>query len=354
MQFGWIGQTAQVATGRGVRVERLLLDAGIAASEGRVVPETWLDPGEYMLMCALLINAVDDEMHATTRSRMRRGTASMGVKLVSSAKTFGEAITRLLRFYDMAGGFCAVSLRRAPAVVVIEIRADDGAPEMTAMAEELMATHLHALFSHYLGFLLPLQGFVTRARQHPNLGATHPYLRCGVQFGATTSLTFSQAYLSLGLRDDIFGASLFEAMHFWVRQFDGAESFKAKLEATSPLSAQVYAMLVEDDLAFATCCARLAMSERDTRQALFAEGRSYRDLRRSALMARVRPHLDAHANADDMAFALGYSDARSLRRALKLAGGLSLSDARSGAASWASHASGPVIHAMRRHMEHME
>jgi hypothetical protein len=51
-------------------------------------------------------------------------------------------------------------------------------------------------------------------------------------------------------------------------------------------------------------------------------------LRHSAFLERLRPHLLSGACLDDIAFALGFSDARSLRRGVRSASGLSVSELR--------------------------
>lgn len=353
MQFGWIGQTAAVAAGRGAKVENLLLEAGIASRQGHIHRDTWLSPAEYMLMCVLLINSVDDEMHGATRARMRRGTASMGAKVLATGKTLGAAINTLFRFYDIAGGFCAVSCDVEGADAVITIRADGESPSLTAVVEELMATHLHALFTSYLGFLLPLSLLRTSSQDHPNLGGVHPYLKCPTCRGHSTQMVFSSAYLSRPQKGKALDGSTADAMTFWVSRCEAAGDDRPWSEEAMPLSTKLYGVLLGEDLAFEDLCARTTMSPRDVRQGLMAEGTSYRSLRRTALLERVRPHLMAETSTDDIAFALGYSDARSLRRAIKLAGGMSVSDLR-----LAGHpgvvGDETVIANLRRHMSYME
>jgi hypothetical protein len=64
------------------------------------------------------------------------------------------------------------------------------------------------------------------------------------------------------------------------------------------------------------------------RRARSAEGNGYRSLRHSALLERLRPHLVSGACLDDVAPALGFSDARSLRRSVRSASGLSVTELR--------------------------
>lgn len=328
LPFGWIGQTAVALGARGIDIEDQLLELGIGAGKGRIDDATPLNAGEYMLMCVRVINAVDDEMHGTTRGQMRRGTAALGHKLFGTGATLGQALDFLVRFYGIAGSFCDIRLCREEGLVRLLINADGGRCDLTATIEEMMATHLHMLASHYLGFLLPLTQFVTTSAHHPSLGARHPYLGAPATLGRTTQIAFSASYLDLKSKESIHAKDLVDAVMHWLTCLGAFEDLELRSKAGDGMSHEVFASLASQDLSFEECCAEIGIGVRDLRAALFAEGVTYRRLRQLALLERARPYLEAQATTDDMAFDLGYSDARSLRRALKSATGLRLSEIR--------------------------
>jgi AraC-like DNA-binding protein len=73
-----------------------------------------------------------------------------------------------------------------------------------------------------------------------------------------------------------------------------------------------------------------AVSERSLRRRFAAEGRSFRDMRRSAIAdAGVRQLLSSDAPVEQIASELGYSEARSFRRLLKAATGMTPAQVRS-------------------------
>ena len=72
----------------------------------------------------------------------------------------------------------------------------------------------------------------------------------------------------------------------------------------------------------------MGLSPTEARRGLWREGTSFRALRSAALVKRARPLINEGATAEELAFSLGYSDGRSIRRALKTATGLSLADMR--------------------------
>lgn len=353
MPFGWIGQTAGALSTRGVDVEAQLLALGVGGELGRLDPLTALTPTEYTLMCVRVINMVDDEMHGTTRSRMRRGTASLGLKLFGTGRTLGAAIESLFRFYDIAGGFCDARLGRDEATATIQIYADGQRSDLTAAVEEMMATHLHMIFSFYLGFFLPLGQFVTSSANHPQIGRRHGYLGAPTVAGGVTQLSFPASYLDLPSRAQLSDKDLVDAVMYWLSCFEPMDAQAGRPGMIGELGRAVLASLISEDQSFEQCCEAIGVGAYPLREALFAEGATYRQLRKIALIERVRPYLEVHASADDMAFGLGYSDARSLRRALKNATGLSLSEIRQPGPRVGPARGADLLRNLRREMEQM-
>jgi methylphosphotriester-DNA--protein-cysteine methyltransferase len=104
----------------------------------------------------------------------------------------------------------------------------------------------------------------------------------------------------------------------------------------------------EPDRVFEECSTALGLTPAELRQGLWREGASFRRLRRAALVARARPHLLAGDGIDDRADALGYSDGRSFRRALKAATGLGIAELRAADAHLPRGAPEAVLAALRR------
>ena len=331
MPFSWVGRSASVARTQGYDVREALALAGVHEPDGDLIKtDAELGPAEFMLMCLMLINAVDDELHAVTRSRMMRGTASLASMAMLSARDLQQAVLTIARIFAMTDSSCQVTLNRSESIAEIEIHAngDDGA--MSAFMAEMMAVHLHQQLSFYLGFLLPLERFVTSAPDHPALGFEHPYLLCPVRNGQVTSLSFSVKHLGTPCKARLVDGALADSHAFWLARhpFSVGAQAPALVESTHPIKHAVYQKLLTNDFSFPECCIELSITASDLRHGLLSEGTRYRAVRRAALIERARPHLAAGARTEDLAAALGYSDSRSLRRALKLAAGLTIGDLR--------------------------
>ena len=329
LPFGWIGRTAKLAAQRGFDVREALAASGVTDGGDVIRDDSILAPESFLLMCALLINAFDDEMHGTTTARMARGTAAMAARTIAGERDLAHAITTMSRFFDMVGSSCRIRLCRAGAFARIEIRADGDDPS-TVVVEELMAHFLLHQFSFFIGFPLPLTDFATTADDHPAHGRTHPFLGCRVGTGQTTAMFFPQAELNLPSQARSAANPLWDAQLFWL---EGRIASQAPPDLTLPVSRAVFDQLLEHDLDFRGCCTRLGAETAALRRQLAGERTSFRQLRKVALVERVTPILKAGGNLEDAAAFLNYADARSLRRAIKCASGHSVRGLREPTAS---------------------
>lgn len=121
---------------------------------------------------------------------------------------------------------------------------------------------------------------------------------------------------------------LWEAGRFWLARHPATRTQISDGDPERPATSALLSVLKQNDIPIANCLEELALSVQDLRRRLANEGTTFRQVRRAALIDRARPHLMAGSSADDLAAALGYSDARSFRRALKLATGLGIADLR--------------------------
>lgn len=328
MRFGWIGHTAKLTADQGFDVRRPMFDAGVRAGDDLLGDDSPVDPAAFLLMCALIINAVDDEMHGAARTRMVRGSANLAVSAMASAATLQDAIETTVRFFGIAGAYCRLELSTSGPEAAIFVRSESGDPLAQQVVEELFATFLHIQLSHMLGFLLPVSRFGTTARRHPLIARTHPYLRCPVVRANTTTITFPAMYLSFPSRTRVGKNPLLEGELAWIARHEEARTGAFSGGQGDTLSGEVYRTLLREDLSFEACSAALGRDAAAVRRGLWREGARFRDLRRSALVERARPYLHGGASIDDLADALGYSDGRSCRRALRAATGRGVAELR--------------------------
>ena len=327
LPFGWAGRTAAVAAARGAPILDLLSGAGVGGPKGAINDEAGLSAAQYMLMGVGIINLMDDEMHAISRHGMRRGTVSTGLRIMASARTLRTAIEALSKFYRLVGQDQTVELVISGATAQVQVSADISDPHLSATVEEMIAVSLHCQLSYILDRLLPIGAFVTHG-DHPNGDRLHPYLGCTVVRGNRTALVIPTSCLDLAPVAKLGDTPVTDAVLCWLKLLDTRTLSGIDRRHLQPVSAAVFDRLRERDISYAECCLELRLSEDELRRALSSEGSGYRSLRHGALLERLRPHLISGACLEDVAVTLGYSDARSLRRSVQSASGLSVTELR--------------------------
>lgn len=348
LPFGWIGRTAKLTADAGVDVRTVMAEAGVRSGGGPVEDDAPIGPAEFLLMCRLIINAVDDEMHGAARSRMLLGTANMVVRAMASSRTLQEAIETAIRFFVISGAYCRLELRIDDGVASLMIRSDSDDLLTQPVVEEMFMTFLHIQLSHLVGFLLPVTSVGTTSPSHPGLGAHHPYMLGRVGRANVTGFTFPAAYLAFPCRSRLGPLPRLEAELAWIQRHGETRSGELDLADADSLAGSVYRSLFERDRAFDDCSASLGLAPNELRRGLWREGASFRRLRSAALVARTRPHLVDGADIEDLAETLGYSDGRSFRRALKAATGLGIAELRTAEAPLPGGAPASVLAALRR------
>jgi AraC-like DNA-binding protein len=326
MPFQWIGQTAIAASSRGVPIDQMMLGSGIAAKMGCLSNNTPIDPAEFHLFCNLLITTLDDELHGAGKARMMRGTGVLGLQVMASAPTLRMSLQSLIKLYKVAGTFCDIDLIEG-AHAELTIRSDLPRGPLAFVVEEVLANWIYVQLCFLLQTPLKLSSYATSA-YHPNSGQYHAYFGCPVIASNASAFRFPKYYLDMVPTVRLGATPLVDSVMYWLEQTAKRSSYSGSLYDDKPVSLSTLSLLNSFDMSFDACCDALSASTQDLRHALSLEGSTFRELRRVALVNRVRPQLNAAANLDDVAEKLGYSDARSLRRGLKSATGLTIARLR--------------------------
>lgn len=327
LPFSWAGRTATIAAARGAPILDWLTRANVGGPDGVINDDTALSVVQYTLMCVGIMNLVDDEIHGVSRTKTRRGTAAIGLRIMASARNLRTAIEALDKFYTMMGQGEKITLVTSGPTTQLQVSADISDLNLSATVQEMIAVSLHCQLSFILDRLMPLSAFVTQG-DHPYGNQVHPYLGCTVLRGKTTALVFPTSCLDLQPVAKLGNTPVTDAVLNWLEQLNARDLGGAARDNLKPVSTAVYDKLRQRDLSYEQCSLELRLPSDELRRALSAEGSGYRRLRHSALLERLRPHLVAGASLDDVAPELGFSDARSLRRSLRSASGLSVAELR--------------------------
>ena len=325
MPFGWIGQTVLMAERRGTRVRQLLADIGV---NSEISPETPLDPLSLCLIWTAVAKEMGDELYGATLNAVTPGTTSMSCKVMASESDLTNAVKIVASFFQMIGAPCEIELSTAGGDARLDIQCNSRPGYPAHISEELTAYLLQAQFSYLVGSPLPMSKFATLSDEHPFLYLTHPHLLCPVIKGHTTALHFPASHLCLLRRADHEKFSLWAVQKFWLQHHPAMRDSGIAWEHPG-VAGSVFGRLQNANLPIEECSAELFLSVAELRRILKSEGTNFRELRRTAIISRASDYLASGLPTEDVAAVLGYSDGRSFRRALKLAGGESIKRLRS-------------------------
>ena len=259
---------------------------------------------------------------------MSRGTANLVVKAIAAAPDLQSAIETFVRFFSISGAFCRVQLDIMNGEATVMVQSGILDADIAPVVEEMFTSFMHIQLSHYLGFMLPVSHVGTTSPAHPCIGRRHPYMLGYVSNSNMTSMTFPAAYLGFCSRIRVGSNPLLDGVLAWISRHAAARSGDVAGTEGDSLSGEFYRQLLCRDSVFDECCRVLNLSPGEARRGLWREGTSFRDLRRAALLKRSRPYLKSEASVEELAEGLGYSDGRSIRRALKVATGKSITELR--------------------------
>lgn len=343
MKFAWIGQGVKVLSREGIDVEALMSGYGIGSPNQGLTPGVDVSGDQMILMCLLIIRAASDEGHGVGRRTLRIGTASLALRAMLSAPRLQIAITTLSRFYDLGGSGIQISLTETRDRAILYVSLDDPSQTEYLIVEEIYAMAVHIWLSYFLGRRLRLDHFVS-PHAHPHLGGVHPYLGCPVRPGPATAIVFDRSALAAERAPRCDEHPLEAAVLSWASEFVQNDAILRPPVIGGSLSEAVYSRLLASDASAEDVCRDLGLSVSVLRKRLSTGGASFRGLRKAALLQRLGPMLSEGQGAEDAALSLGYSDARSLRRAVKTATGITLGELRGLTSSPSTRASESLQH----------
>lgn len=267
-------------------------------------------------MCLMLGNivALGDEMHGLTVNPVKTGIAELSVRAMLSATSLVDAVDIYARFYRVAANALRVETDVSEAGLEIRLLADSATPAEGAALEEIYSLWIVMILSWLARRRLRVDRFTVRDPSHANIGGRHWGHGGPTRFGACTSLLLADWKQSIPRT-----AKTPDSLQWAVNQ-----SWLSISPPLAPTAQWAHAGLRAADVARPE-----KVSVRTLRRRLAVQGSGFRDQRIQAVVQDAVRWLRAtDAKIDDIAERMGYADARSFRRLLKNATGMSPSELR--------------------------
>ena len=302
--------------------------------------ETLTRPENTLLMLHSIV-AQRDEGHALGSRRLPPGFASVGLRVMGSARTLGAGLEALARYFAVADATFELDLRIDGDEAEVSLRATGADRAQAALLEDIWLAPLTAFIAWHIRDRTPVTLMTTARPDHPSLGGRHFWDSAPVAVHERTALRLPAASLRLARRATAFEEPLWDALRFSLREDRDA----ARLPDGSAIDAQTTRQAF---MALPLLGARQAR-----RRVREVAGANFRDLRAEAIVGRAREMLCESARpVADIAAELGYAEERSFRRFLRKRTGLSPTAIRAqGAAGHRLSAVHRQIHELTRIMD---
>lgn len=310
--FGLVERQTAGAVRQGLSLERLLDESLIVRRYGD--DRDVISPTQYLLLCLNTSLGVQDASHGLAKVGLGPSYPAIGLRMTMGYPRLGDALSALCRFYSMASSDMHFALTGEHAHATFSITMDAWTERDAAQIEEIQLGWLFMNCMNFLGYPPPVSQVVVRDPTHFNMGGRHWAIGGLVRHGATTAFSFPRRLLAEPPAANHGTVVFWECHRRWLE-------FVGDTMPVPDLSAYV---TDAGFVRFADIVRESGRSANTVRQRLQSSSSgNFRDARQRALADAAAVRLCASAESvDAVAAECGYSDARSFRRFVKAATGL--------------------------------
>ena len=270
-------------------------------------------PAQSILLCMNTVLAAEDATLGMVRGGLPASYPAIGATLALGCKNLEAGIRALARLYASASTGVRIQLRTEHEDAVLSVWVDPIVELDAAYSEEafLLWTFMQCL--HFLGRDFPIFEVSLREPNHFTLGRQHWGIRAPVRLDTATSFRFPKMLLAEPPTSRAGDNVMWECTRRWLEYVDGG-----------PLVSAPDGYVKDSGFVHFADMVRESGRSSNTLRRYFRESQgSFRDARKRALVSAATSRLcTTDDDVESIALELGYSDARSFRRFLKIATGL--------------------------------
>jgi AraC-like DNA-binding protein len=313
--FDWMLPHTTAAVRQGWSLDALLEKSMIELRYGD--RRDVVGPEQAILLCINTVLSAEDAAHGMARAGLHAKYPAIGVTMALGCANLETALEKLCRLYSLASTAVQFRLEAEGQEAALSVHMDARDDFDAAYLEEVFLLWLYMQILHFLGRTPRILGVSVRNPRHFNLGRAHWALHGPVRYGEVTGLRFPRALLAKPPARRADGRVMWECQRSFLAQIAQRPSGEAP---TSFTNARFVDMVRESGTSASTLRRRLQASEG-----------GFRVVRQRALVDAAMTQLrETDDCVEAVAADLGYSDARSFRRFLKAATGLTPAQIREG------------------------
>jgi AraC-like DNA-binding protein len=308
----WVRKHCAGAIGAGLDFETLLRESYIDLDPDD--PRGQISRAQHLALILNVNLSLGDEAHGMAKRPITIGLNYLAMRIASGARTVEEAVEAFARFYEKTSSPVRLQVSNLEHSVEVRISSDSVDSDQGAAVEEIHTVALMLNLDWLAGRKLNVQSLTVRDPLHPNIGRLHWAFDVLTHFGPCTLLRLSSRQSLFRARVPAIGEFMWDPLRSWIESDPSINPGANWADAT---------------LRVADLTKSSGVSERSLRRRFATDGYSFRDLRQKAIAdAGVRHLLSTDVSVEQIAAELGYSEARSFRRLLKAATGMTAAQIR--------------------------
>ncbi|WP_157220794.1 helix-turn-helix domain-containing protein [Flavisphingomonas formosensis] len=316
----------------GISLDRLLEESSITRRYGD--NRDVVSPLQYMLLCLNTTLAIEDANHGLAKASLGPLYGPVALRMSAAYKTLREMLVALCRFYSSTSAAMHYKLDVASATATLSLAVDAWSDQEAAYNEELQLSWLFATCMQFLGYPLPVSQVTVRDHLHHNLGQRHWAMGGPVRHGKVTSFSFPLRFLHAVPAPGSAPALFWDCHKHWLDFVSGSRTVHSVTDYVTDMGAVRFADIVKAS----------GKSANTVRHRLQTRHGGFREARRRTLVQAATDRLrSSDESVETIADEYGFSDARSFRRFLKNATGLTPKEIRQSAGAEQSEIDGRAL-----------
>jgi len=269
-------------------------------------------PAQYLLLMMNVGRSVEDAALGLGSFKLRLGYSALALRCMLGCATLGGALRAVSKFYCSVGSALQMDVHLGQDEAEVSVRCESPINGATVLEDTGLAW-IYICCTYFLGRALPVSQVITRDPGHFDLGELHWAACAPVRLGPVAQLRFSRAVLASRRSEHNSDSVFADCVSFWLRLVEEEPQFPWSVSSDSCAPhVRLDALASRAKVSVSTLRRRL---EQDVGGFRFARRRALADIGIAMLKA-------GDVSVEEIAGRLGYSDARSFRRFLKSATGL--------------------------------
>ncbi len=318
LPYEWLRRHTAGAVRQGISFDSLMGQSMIELQHGD--DRDVVGPAQAILLCMNTTAALEDAAHGLARASIIPCHSALSLNIALGCGSLEAAINAVAKFYETVSTAARFKLETSQEYATVSVQVDARYDGDGLQLEETYLTWLYMHCMYFLGHSMPVIDVSLRDPRHYSLGQRHLGIGAVVRAGTVTSLRFARSLLGARSNQQAGDNVIWEALRLWL---DHVQTSSGVRDPAMYLDKKGFVRLKE-------MAEQRNVSRSTMRRRLQVSDGGFRGAREHILVETATGMLlSSDESVEAISVELGYADARSFRRFLKNATGLTPHQIRS-------------------------